>query len=139
VTESGRTTSEIGARAEMAVTAALLRADRPVYLPFFNAHGRVDLIYEATDGEFRRVQCKAARVVNDVMLFHTCSQTGGVDRGYLGDIDEFGVYCEETGCVYLVPVTDVPARLASLRLTRPRNNQLRGVRWAEPYVLGPPW
>ena len=128
-----------GALAELAVATALSRNGRNVFLPFFNAHSRVDLIYSTTAGALRRVQCKAAHVIKDVMHFYTCSHTGGVERGYLGEVDEFGVYCEETGCVYLVPVTDVPARLASLRLTRPRNNQLRGVRWAEPYVLGPPW
>ena len=123
----------------MGVTSALLRAGLSVYLPFFNAHGRVDLIYEAPDGALRRVQCKAAHVIKDVVLFYTCSHTGGVERGYLGDADEFGVYCEETSSVYLVPVGDVPARLASLRLKRTRNNQLRGVRWASTYLLGPAW
>lgn len=130
--------SDIGARAELAVAAALSRAGRPVYLPFLNAHSRVDLVYE-TDGEIRRVKCKSARLVNGAVMFHTCSQTRGVDRGYEGDVDESGVYCDETSSVYLVPVGDVPARLASLRLAPTRGNQVRRVRQAAPYLLGPPW
>lgn len=90
-------------------------------------------------GETRRVQCKSARLVNDAVAFYTCSHTGGVERAYDGDVDDFGVYCEATGLVYLVPVADVPTRFAMLRVVAPKNKQVRRVRWAEPYVLGPPW
>lgn len=107
-----------------------------MYLPFFNAHGRVDLVYEKSGGVFRRVQCKSAQLANDVVTFYTCSHTGGVERGYVGDVDEFGVYCEATSAVYLVPVGDVAARLTRLRLAPARNGQLRGTRWAAPYLLG---
>ncbi len=139
VTPPPLSTSEKGARTELAVTSALLRAGLTVYLPFFSAHARVDLIYEDSAGGYRRVQCKTAHVIGDVMMFYTCSHTGGVQRTYVGEVDEFGVYCEEAAAVYLVPIDEVPARLASLRLKPTRNNQQRRVRWAEPYRLGPPW
>jgi len=129
------TPSELGALSELAVATALTKAGRLVFLPFFNAHGRVDLIYEIAEGSFRRVQCKSARIVGEVMHFYTCSHTGGIERGYRGEVDEFGVYCAQTDSVYLVPVEDMPARLAALRLGPTRNNQARGVRWAEPYRL----
>jgi hypothetical protein len=110
------TPSEKGAMAELAVATALTRSGRPVYVPFFNAHSRVDLVYETTSGEFRRVQCKLARLIGDAVRFYTCSHTGGVEREYLEDADDFGVYCLETGIVYIVPVAEVPIRVASLRL-----------------------
>ena len=134
-----KSTSEIGATAELAVANALCRAGLSVYTPFFNAHGRVDLVYENALGEVRLVQCKSGRLVNDVIMFYTCSHTGGVEREYIDDVDEFGVYCAGTGLVYMVPVTDATTRLTSLRVGPARNNQTRRVRWAEPYLLGPPW
>ena len=129
------TPSEIGALAELAVATALTRRGRAVYLPFFNGHGRIDLVYENERGELKRVQCKSARLVGDVITFPCCSHTRGIERDYRDDADEFGVYCAANDSVFLVPVEDVPTRMARLRVGRTRNNQERGVRWAEPYRL----
>ncbi len=131
--------SEVGALAELAVATALTNAGLAVFVPFFNAHSRIDLVYETSAREMRRVQCKSARLVKDVVQFYTCSHTGGIEREYVGDVDEFGVYCAGTRSVYVIPVSDVPTRYASLRLAPARNNQMRRVRWAEPYRLGPVW
>ena len=136
---SDRSTSAIGAIAELAVANALTKAGFDVFLPFFGAHSRIDMVYENGAGQLRRVQCKAARLLNNVVAFCTCSHTGGVERGYVGQADEFGVYCAGTGAVYMVPVAEMPARFACLRVAPTRNNQSRRVRWAEPYLLGPPW
>lgn len=134
-----RSTSAIGAQAELAVSSALSRAGFAVFIPLFNAHCRVDLVYLDATGRAQRVQCKSARLVNHSVTFYTRSHTGGVERGYVGDIDLFGIFCEENGLVYLVPVEVVPSRVATLRLKPPRNRQVRGVRWAAPYELGRPW
>src|SRR5262245_6400965 len=128
-------TSGMGARTEFEVAYALTTAGHVVYLPVFNVHSRVDLVYLTRAGEVRRVQCKSAHLGPSGVTFHTCSTTGGVRRTYYGDVDEFGVRCVETGLVYIVPVDDVPSRLATLRLEPTKNNQTRGVRWAEPYLL----
>ena len=117
------TPSEIGALAELAVAAALTRTGRAVFLPFFSAHSRVDLVYEAEARELRRVQCKAGHVRGDVVRFYTCSHTGGVQKAYRDDVDDFGVYCIETNAVYIVPAADVPLRLAHLRLTPRATNR----------------
>jgi hypothetical protein len=61
----------------------------------------------------------------------------GSIRNYRDDIDFFGVYCHDSGEVYLVPVDDVPSRVASLRLSPARNGQQVGVRWASQYLLPP--
>ena len=139
VATAPRSTSAIGARAELAVAGALCKAGFAVFTPFFNAHGRIDVLYESERTGVRRVQCKSAHYKNDVVMFYTRSHTGGIERGYAGDVDEFGVYSEHTGLVYLVPVELVTARLTYLRAAPTRNSQQRGVRWAKDYVLGPPW
>jgi hypothetical protein len=54
--------SEVGARAELAVATALAKAGHAVFLPLFNGHGRVDLVYEDCDGRLQRVQCKTSRL-----------------------------------------------------------------------------
>jgi hypothetical protein len=131
------TPSSIGARAEAAVAAALVRAGRAVFLPAFAAHDRIDLVY--VDGaDLVRVQCKTSRLIGDVLRFRTCSNTANVPRGYGGEVDAFGVYSPDTERVYIVPAHDLPTRVCHLRLAPPRNGQRQGVRWAEHYLLGPP-
>src|SRR5437870_1083507 len=128
------TPSELGAQAELAVAAALTRAGKQVYLPFFAAHARVDLIFEDELG-FHRVQCKTSRVVGDVIAFATCSNSKQVRRDYRGEVDLFGVYSPELDRVFMVPVGDVPLRLGHLRLRPARNGQAKRIRWANEYAL----
>jgi PD-(D/E)XK endonuclease len=131
------TPTEIGARAEAAVASALVRAGKPVFLPAFGVNSRVDLVYEE-DGALVRVQCKTSRVVGDVLVFRTCSNTKNLPRDYLGEIDVFGVYSPARNLVYLVPAAGVPTRYCGLRVAPARNGQLKRVWWADDYLLGPP-
>ncbi|MGH8909164.1 MAG: group I intron-associated PD-(D/E)XK endonuclease [Egibacteraceae bacterium] len=128
------TPSEIGERAEAAVIHALARAGKRILIPL-SGSARYDLVFEDDDG-FHRVQCKTARVFDEAVFFRTCSQTGGVLKGYRGEIDFFGVYCAHREEVYLVPVDEVPERAAHLRLGPTRNGQEKSVRWAADYRLG---
>ena len=49
----------------------------------------------------------------------------------------FGVYCAETGGVYLLPLADVPLRrMGTLRVDPPRNNQRKAIRYAADYEIG---
>ena len=129
------TPSEVGARAELAVAAALATAGKLVYVPLFNAHGRTDLLYEDDTG-FHRVQCKTGRVKGQVVGFRTCSNTKNIPRDYVGQIDEFGVYAPELSQVFLVPIDDVASRYCFLRLEPAANGQAKGVHWAKDYLLG---
>jgi hypothetical protein len=131
--------SAVGARTEFAVASALVRAKCSVFLPLFNAHSRIDLVYESLTRDIRRVQCKTGHIEEGTVAFGTCSNTGGVRKTYDGDVDEFGVFCPDNGCVYLVPFADVPTRVARLRLVPTRSGQSKGVRWADTYLLGRPW
>jgi hypothetical protein len=121
------------------VASALIRAGRAVFVPVFSSHVRVDLAYiEPGHTEMARVQCKTARTQREGLVFRTCSNTANRPRGYVGEIDEFGVFSADTGLVYLVPVAGMPDRYGTLRLSPARNRQLAGVRWARDYELGPP-
>ncbi len=131
------TPTEIGARAEAAVASALVRAGKPVFLPAFGVSSRIDLIFEA-DGVLARVQCKTSRLVGEVLVFRTCSNTKNLPREYTGEVDFFGVYSPAQSLVYLVPAAGLPTRYCSLRLTPARNGQSKRVWWAADYLLGPP-
>ncbi len=75
------------------------------------------------------------------MHFALCScyghhrNPGQARRAYHGEVDYFGVYCSETGGVYLVPVAHCGQVHASLRIAEPRNNQRQGVRFARDYLI----
>lgn len=129
--------SVIGARAELAVASALWKSGMEVYLPFFGAHSRVDLV-ASSSSELLRVQCKTSRVIDGVVYFRTCSLTANVHVDYRGQIDAFGVFSPALDLVYLVPVDDAPLQACHLRLEPTRNNQSTNVRWASDYLVGPP-
>jgi PD-(D/E)XK endonuclease len=122
------TPTEIGARAEAAVASALVRTGKPVFLPAFGVNSRIDLIYER-DGDLVRVQCKTSRVVGEVLVFRTCSNTKNMPRDYAGEVDVFGVYSPAQNLVYLVPVAGSPkgVLLAASRARPQRPAQARVV------------
>lgn len=125
--------SEIGERTEAAILAALTRARKRVLKPF--GEHRYDLAYE-DDGRLVKVQCKTGVERNGAICFPTCSiSRHGMRHDYREDADYFGVYCDERNDVYLVPVADVPSRLAHLRLKPARNGQRARTRSAEGYLL----
>lgn len=128
------TPSEIGATAEREVACALIRAGHHVYAPMFAPHLRVDLVADI-DGRLLRLQVKSARLRGDVLFFPCCSYTANTARAYAGEIDAFGVYSPDHHLALLVPIADVPERGCHLRLTPPRNNQQKGVRYARDYLI----
>jgi hypothetical protein len=99
-----------GACAEGAVTAALLRAGYNVLTLYMIT--RYDLVIEGADG-FYRVQCKAAHLKGDALVFSTKSK----GRCYEGEVDYLGVYEPTSGHVYMVPIEVVGSRQSvALRL-----------------------
>jgi hypothetical protein len=79
---------------------------------------------------------------NGAVLFATCSCYGHhrnparARRDYDGQVDYFAVYCPQTSGVYLVPISDIPNRVSSaLRVTPPKNNQRRFIRYAADYEI----
>jgi hypothetical protein len=75
------------------------------------------------------------------MYYHHPNKWGKTmsTRPYTGEVDFFGVYCPDTDTVYLVPSADVEDchNSVALRVTPPKNNQAKRVRWAADYEITP--
>ena len=132
---------DIGDFSMLEIMRALRRKGYHLLIPF-GENTRYDLVID--DGvNLARVQCKTGRQRNGVIEFATASSYAHhpnpkiLRRNYIGEIDLFAVCCRETCAVYLVPIEDVLTRSwACLRLTPPRNNQHRRVRYAADYEIG---
>jgi hypothetical protein len=135
--------NRIGAITEAKVTTALIEAGKMVWVPFLQV-ARYDLAIEE-HGRFYRVQCKTGRLHCGAVFFRPYSlraahrETGWVRRilEYEGFVDYFGVYCPENGKVYLVPIEETSPRACYLRVTPPKNNQAKRIRWAKDYEVVP--
>jgi hypothetical protein len=112
----------IGDRTTLAVMLALQEAGYAILVPF-GENTRYDLVTD-NGGEFRRIQCKTGRLRDGAIGFKACSTYAHhpnpklTRRHYLGEIDYVGVYCPETGGVYLVPIEDAELQTqCSLRIS----------------------
>jgi hypothetical protein len=131
---------DVGDRSTLAIMYALQMQGYPIFVPF-GENTRYDLVVEV-GGRLRRVQCKTGRLRNGVVLFNACSSYAHhpnakvAKRDYVGEIDDFAVFCPDLGSVYVTPIDDVRARrVASLRVEPPRNSQRRAITFAAPYEL----
>lgn len=134
-------TKSVGELGVARTLSRLLENGYAVSLPFGD-NLRYDLIVD--DGRhLLRVQCKTGRLdTKGSIAFPVCSCANHRGRGrrdYRGDIDAFGVYCPDTGSVYLVPMSALNGcrREARLRVNPARNAQVKGIRMASAYLLGP--
>ena len=130
----------IGDRTTLAVMLALIDAGLDVSVPF-GENSRYDLVIDRA-GRLTRVQCKTGRLRDGVVRFATASTYGHLPspretrRDYLGQIDEFAVYCPDTRGVYLLPIEDVVTRSdAYLRVDPPLNGQRKRIRYAKDYEI----
>jgi hypothetical protein len=131
---------EIGDESTLAIMHALQLKGYRILLPF-GENTRYDLAIEA-DGRLRRVQCKTGRYRNGAVWFPTCSSYAHhpnpkvTRRSYVGQIDDFAVFCPTLGTVYLIAIEDVPLeKEAALRVEPPRNGQVKRIRLAARYEL----
>ena len=132
---------DIGDRTTLAVMLVLRELGYGVLVPF-GENTRYDLVID--DGNaLRKVQCKTGRLRRGAVIWSMCSNYVHHPnprirhRDYRGEVDFFGVYCAETGGVYLVPMTDLPLRReGALRVDPPRNNQRKFIRQAAKYEIG---
>jgi len=132
---------EVGDRSQLAIILALKMAGYGVLLPI-GENTRYDLAIE-DDFALYLVQCKTGHLKNGAVVFKTSSSyyhhpnPKKTAQHYRGQVTFFGVYCVETGVVYLVPINALKADChASLRVDPPRNNQHTNVRWAADYEIG---
>ncbi len=120
---------------------ALQEAGYAVLIPF-GENTRYDVVID--DGvRLARVQCKTGRLRKGAVRFPACStyvhhaRPRVPTRHYLGQIDFFGVHCPDTGCVYLVPIDEIPVRRqGALRVEPSKNNQRLRIRLAADYEIG---
>jgi hypothetical protein len=136
-----RNTSQTGEVCRTQIIAALTLQGKTVLLPLGDFQ-RYDLVIDER-GRFLRVQCKMGKLSNGAIHFHPCSidsrskKGGCVRKGYVGEVDLFGVYCPEVKKCYLVPVGEATATECTLRVAPPRNGQKHGIRWAANYEVRP--
>jgi hypothetical protein len=134
------TPSQKGSIAESAIVAAAIKLRVPVCKPI-NEGLRYDLVFELGD-EFVRVQCKWAVRRGDALTVSCLSRRrcaeGFFSRPYTADeIDAFAAYCPQVDRCYFLPLATFPDhRVIQLRLAPTRNNQRRGIHWAEEYEFG---
>jgi PD-(D/E)XK nuclease superfamily protein len=131
----------IGDTSTLAVMLALQACGYDLLLPF-GENTRYDLVID--DGaRLARVQCKTGRLRAGAIRFRTSSSYAHHPnprariRAYGEEVDFFAVYCRDNGCVYLVPIEDLPTQYeASLRLEPAKNSQRQGIRSAKQYEIG---
>jgi hypothetical protein len=124
-----------GNAAEAAVLQAFAGAGVTVLIPFGSGLS-FDLGAGMPDGAVLRVQVKCGRVRNRCVVFNSASTDHGHGRlDYRGRADVLAVYVAALSRVFVVPVDDCPVCTGLLRLDPPRNNQRRGVRFADDYAF----
>ena len=132
--------NEKGQISESAIITRFLQHGYVVLMPYGGSQ-RYDLVIEDVDGQFWRIQCKSAWIDEDgtVLKFDTANHnvTGKKRdwRHYRGQCDYFALYSAELNKVYLIPVDEVGATRAHLRLIPPKNKNQYGYRMASNYEL----
>jgi hypothetical protein len=132
-------TDQKGAIAEAAIIYEATKLGIGVFKAV-NDGSRYDLIFDLV-GDLVRVQCKWANRYGDVIVVrgYSCRRTreGLLRRMYSADeVDAFAAYCAETECCYFMRIDEMPRAGIQLRLAPTRNNQQRGIHWAEQYEFG---
>ena len=133
------TTNQKGAIAEAAIALEAIKLGVEVNRPLAEG-GRYDLIFGLED-ELLRVQCKWAAQRGNVLVvpYVSCWRSGGgfVRRTYTRtEIDGIAAYSPDLDRCFFVPIDRVEGKPAiRLRITPTRNNQQRGINWAEDFDL----
>lgn len=130
-------TDQKGAIAETAIVHEATRLGIAVFKPV-NDGGRCDMIFDVR-GRLIRVQCKWATRNGDVIGVRCYSSrrssSGQVKRPYTSaEIDAFAAYCGDLARCYFLPIECFSGRTCvQLRLAPARNNQKRGINWADEF------
>lgn len=134
------TPSQKGAVSEAAITAAAIELGYTVLRPLCEGR-RYDLVIDL-EPRLLRVQCKLARLIDDVLSVGLQS-TRLTPSGYrhtsyrVGEVDAVGAYSPRLRSAYLLPIEVVCGRRAlHLRLAPARNGQRQRINWAPDYELG---
>ena len=125
-----------GEKAEGSVLSRLLARGLTVLKPMGD-NQRYDLVLESK-GKFYRIQVKKARLHNGVLIADaessTAHRTNGGKQSYKGQVEYFAYYYPPLDKIYIIPVNSLNGSIA-LRLTPPKNKQIRGVKYAKDFEL----
>ena len=130
------TTNQKGTAAETAIAHEAIKLGIGVYWALCDE--RCDLIFDLRP-KLVRVQCKWATRHEDVVVVRLYSARRAADglrrTFYSGsDVDAFPAWCPETASCYFFELRELTSRSEMrLRLKPTRNNQAKGVKWADEY------
>lgn len=111
----------------------------PVYIPFGD-NEKSDLIVEF-NGKLNRIQVKTSVKAEDgKMIFDLTSSTAhrknGAKHIYTKEeIDYFVCYNVARDKLFLVPVDEANNTAITIRYEKPKNNQIKGIRFENDYLL----
>jgi PD-(D/E)XK endonuclease len=128
-------TATKGNASEAAILNAFVERGFCVLVPFGDGHP-FDLVVHLGAGDFLRVQCKTARLVDGCVGFNSRSTDHGRGPGrYDGLADVFGIYFPPLASIYVLPVAEISGLAVQLRLKPALNNQRKRVRMAADYLI----
>jgi PD-(D/E)XK endonuclease len=133
------TTDQKGAIAESAIVHAAVKKGLGVLKPLSDGE-RYDLVFDFRPG-LVRVQCKWASLARDVVVVrcYSCRRTkdGMRKRAYSSnEIDAIAAYCLDLDRCFYFPMPWMNGRtFVQLRLEPSRNNQRKGVNWADDFAF----
>ena len=122
------------------IAAEAVKLGVDVYRPV-NDGTRCDLIFDLS-GRLTRIQCKWAARYGDVLIVRFCrnrrTRNGLLRRVYTSEeIDAFAAYSMDLDRCYFFPFAMCDGRtVMQLRIAPSRNNQAKGIHWAEQYEFG---
>ncbi len=133
---------KVGDKAVLQFMAKCAMNDWTVLTPFGDCD-RYDLVIDRGKG-FERIQVKNGRLDKGSVRFNTCSshyhtkegqRTKDFKRDYKGQIEAFGVFCQETRECYMVSVDEVGTNEGSLRVDPMKAGSKYKVKWAKDYKI----
>jgi PD-(D/E)XK endonuclease len=133
------TTDQKGAIAEACIAAEAIKLGVGVFRPLGDE--RYDLIFDLRP-KLVRVQCKWANHKRGVLTIYCVSSRRTAEgfrrRTYSADeVDVVAAYCLELDRCFLIPIAQVANRPSIvLRIEPCRNNQRRGINWADGFDFG---
>jgi len=127
-----------GELSEACVIAKLKEKGYAVLTPFGD-NQPYDLVYEKNH-DLEKVQVKTGKI-NEGCIEAKLDRGRVNGQGFRreeyeeGDFDEYMIYCSENSEVYKVSFDEATKTQITFRLEPTKNNQSKGVRWAEDYKL----
>jgi len=130
-------TKQKGILTEVRILYELVKRGYAVSIPYGD-NEKYDLILDTGDGTLYRVQCKTGRYREGCVRFNAYKVTSNTKINKVNfynkeQIDLFAVFCLELNKIYLVPVDG--KQMPYLRVDAPKNNQVKGIRWAKDFEL----